>query len=306
MELKGNGLTVRVNPAEQPDEWLVSAAQEIADAAKERGLELPFATGVVAVEGAMQDDETGETTLDPSDVKETVKGLLGFAYIGAQTTTEQINGSRKKKEQIAIAGQETAEAEFEEWFDADRLAYVKKTMEANPNLTWTLLATPNVTVTADEFLAGTRKFGEGQPYKTKVWSDIAKQYTPEEISGTDPSNGKAFKFKLVPNEFSSEVSGKVAIQKANLNELQEEYPFLEATSPLEDLNWLNAKRAANGGKPLVGSGMADATYMRSYGLKPKRVDGYLSVPGLCVFGDGGLLVRRSWAEGGYGGRVSVG
>jgi len=42
-ELKGKDVSINVNPAEQPDDWLIGAAQEIADAARERGLELPFA-----------------------------------------------------------------------------------------------------------------------------------------------------------------------------------------------------------------------------------------------------------------------
>lgn len=293
-----------------PDETqeLVAAlpADVLTDEVVRRGLELPQVAGAVAVEGATQADEVAETLLDPSDVKETIKGLLGFAYSGAQATVEQVNGSRKKKEQIAIAEQETAEAEFEEWFDEDRLAYAKKTMEANPSLTWTLLATVNETVTADEFLAGTRTFGEGQPYKTEVWSDIAKKYTPEEISGTDPSNGKVFKFKLVPNEFSPEVRGDVATLKANLTELQKENPFLEATSPLEDLTWLNTKRAVNGGKPLTGSGTADGTYMRNYTLEPKRIGRSLRVPRLVVGDLGGLRVGSSWTGFDSDGRVSVG
>ena len=142
-------------------------------------------------------------------------------------------------------------------------------MEANPNLIWTLLATPNVTVTADEFLAGTKTFGEGQPYPTEIRSDIAKGYSPEEISGTDPSNGKAFKFKLVPNRFTREIHGEVPIQKAKLAGLQTEYPFLDSTSPLEDLTWLNTKRAS--GQKLVGSSAYDATYMHSFGLEPQRL-----------------------------------
>jgi len=304
MEFKVNGLTVEVNPAELQDDQLTGLAQEVFTAANERGLELPFTTGVVAVEGAMQAGAAAET-LDPVDVKETITGLLTPAYSGFQTTVEQVNGSRKKKEQIAVADQETVAAEFAEWFGEDKLAYVTKVMEANPKLTWTLLATPNETVTADEYIAGTQTFGEGQPYRTDVWSDIAKKYTPEEISGTDPSNGKAVKFKLVPNEFSPEVYGDVATQKAKLAELQAETPFLEATSPLEDLNWINTKRAASGNK-LVGSGTADATYMRNYTLEPKRTGRSLYVPYLFVYDGGRLFVGYSYVVNDGDGRVSVG
>jgi len=307
MELRSKGVVVQVNPAEQPDEWLFSAAQEIADAAKERGLELPFATGAVAVEGAMQADSAIET-LDPADVKETITGLLTPAYSGFQTTVEQINSSRKKKGQIAVASQETIAAEFADWFDEDRLAYVTKVMEANPKLTWTLLATTNETVTADEFLAGTRIFGEGQRLPTEFWSPIAKKYTPEEISGTDPSNSKSVKFKLVPNQLSPEVYGDVATQKAKLAELQAETPFLEATSPLEDLTLINTKRASS--NKLVGSGTDAGTYMRNYTLEPKHLDGYwylwVVVPSLGVCSAGWLRVSSSNVRIGGHGRVSVG
>jgi hypothetical protein len=305
MELEVNGVVVQVSPAEQSNEWLVSAAQEIADAANERGLELSFATGSVAVEGAMRADAAAETSVDPIDVKETITSLLTPAYNGFQTTLEQINGSRKKEKKLAVADQETVAAEFEEWFDEDRLAYVKEKMEANPKLTWTLLATANETVTAYEYLTGTQTFGEGQPHQTKVWSGIVKQYTPEEVSGTDPSNGKSVKFKLVPNEFSPELYGDVATQKKKLAELQADTPFLEATSPLEDLTRLNTLRAANGNK-LVGSGTADASRIRNLTLEPQPVGEHLCVPSLCVVDSGRLDVEDSAVQIDEYGRVSVG
>ncbi len=309
MEFKVNGLKVEINPAELHDDQLTGLAQEVFTTANERGLELPVVSGALAVEGVMRTAVVAETH-ESAEVKETIAGLLSPAYSGFQATVAQINMSRKKKElfgkkeQLTVVDQETVAAEFAEWFDQGRLAYVARAMEANPRFTWTLLAIPNETVTADEYLAGTRRFGESQPLPTKIFSNIVKQYTAQEISGTNPSNGKAVKFKLVPNKYSPEIYGNVATQKAQLAEHQAETPFLEATTPLEDLTWINTKRAS--GDKLVGSQTTHATYMRNITLEPKRIDGRTCVPDLFVNDDGTLCVDGSSVQRSSGVRLSIG
>lgn len=304
MDIEGKGVKVSVNPAEQPDDWLISAAQEIAEAAEARGLELRAFTGTVAVESARGDAETDVEAPTPV-TKESLAEQLNTAFMGYQATAEQLNGDRKKKEQIEVADQETVARELEDWLTEEKVAYVASAMEADPELRFTLVATPNVTATADEVIKGTRVFGEGQPYATEVWSDILKKYSPEEVSGTNPENGNSVKFKLVPDKFTPELYGTVKFQKDKLAELQTDTPFLNATSPLEDLTRLQTLRAS--GNALVGLGTADATYMRNFTMEPKRLlDGWSRLPDSSV-GDGGEpRLDGSIVQFGGGGRVSVG
>lgn len=67
------GIVVGVNPAEQSNEWLVNAAQEIAEVAEARGLELAFAAGTVAVESAEQSEgREASATPETATITETL------------------------------------------------------------------------------------------------------------------------------------------------------------------------------------------------------------------------------------------
>lgn len=57
MDIKGQGFEASIIAAKQSDEWLIEAADEIREAAKARGLELPAFVGSLAVDSATDTPE---------------------------------------------------------------------------------------------------------------------------------------------------------------------------------------------------------------------------------------------------------
>lgn len=306
-----------------PDETLELAAALPTDViqaeALRRGIELSVATGIVAVEGSMAE---AEAVIEPSAsevltpvTKESLAEQLPFAYKGYATFLEIINDGRKK-DKIELATKETLKAEYDSWISSEEgldggLAYVRAAMEADPELIATLTATPNVLVTAEEVTDAEIKFGEGQPYKTEVWSDILTrksrgnpQYSPEEISGTDPANGKSVMFSI---RLSKPTPGMGSNRQQNIDklaELQKTTPSVRFTTPLEAAVHVQTLRA--GGDKLVGPGTFDKTITRYPNMKPRRIGNRSYVPCSCVYDDGGRGLGSSDVVDGDGVVVVVG
>lgn len=131
-------------------------------------------------------------------------------------------------------------------FTEERLAYINKQIEADPELIFDLVATPNVTVEGQEVEHGFKLFGGGQRFATRIMpSDFLRGYTPEAVSGTNPGNGKQVQFSLVPRKLNPELYGPVERQLKLLSEMQQTYPFVRETAPLEDLTRLYTLRVKN-------------------------------------------------------------
>ncbi len=298
MDIGRNGLRVTIDAAGQPDEWLISAAQEIAEAAKARGLVLPAFAGAVAVES------TTDVKTSPTDTKEALVAQLDAAFRGYQNIAKQLNADREPEEQLHPADLESVAEEFTIWLTQDKLDYVRQAMEADPELRFTVIASPNITASADELIKLAETFGKEQPYSTSMWSKIVKRYSSEELSGTDPANGNQVQFGLVPNKFNPDLYGTVAQQRANLVKLQANTPDLRVPSFLEDMTLWQTLRAQ--GDSLSEGGVFDRTYVRHFDLADKRVDAYDYVLRSYVFGNGQPYVFGSFVHGGYAGRVLVG
>jgi len=303
MELKGNGVAIQVNPAELEDDQIVGFAQEIADVAKERGLELPFATGVVAVEGATQAVDADAETSSP-DTKESLAGQLSTALKGYDTVLDTLNDGRRKKDVIHAAPGHEVEAEFEAWLTENKLAYVVAAQEADPNVRFTLVATPNVAVTPKELTKAAKAFGQNQPYETYVWDALYEKYTSEQLSGTDPDNGNSTVFSLIPSSHTPDMAGTVVEQRAKLAELQASNPDLKVPSPLEAVAYWQTLRAQ--GDQLADGSTFDKTLIRHFNLPEQRLDDWLSVPRSFVGADGKPVLRASVAQRGDHARVAVG
>jgi hypothetical protein len=299
MDIKGYGVVVSVNPVEQSDEWLLSASQEIADVARERGLELPAFAGTVAVEAAQE-----TKTLDPSDVKESITNQFNVAYDAYATVVDNLNGVRKKREHVTPADQIKANRELDEWFSDEKLDYVARAMEADPDLRFTLVATPNVLVSKDELVAVAKEFGKKQPYETYVWDPLYEKYTPEQLSGTDPTNHDSVMFSLIPNKTDEDLYGTVEQQKEKFARLQRANPNLKVPSVLESVAYWQTLRATD--PDLLKSGAFDRTYIRHFDLPEQRLDRWLGVPASYVGAGGRPGLGVSDAGNGYRGRVAVG
>ncbi|PIZ61648.1 hypothetical protein COY17_03980 [Candidatus Saccharibacteria bacterium CG_4_10_14_0_2_um_filter_52_9] len=269
MELKGNGISVQVNPAEQSDEWLISAAQEIAEAAQVRGLELPLAAAAVAVEAT-----THPETLD--EVRESLYGQLNTAYLAYDTLTQKLDDGRKTKDRVSIGSETEITIEFETWLTDEKVAYVQAAMEADPELRFTLVATPNVELEKGEVERLAKTFGEQQPYETSVYENLYKKYSPQELAGTDPSNGNDVMFSLIPSKFDEALTGTVVKQQAKLAEMQKANPSLKVPSVLEAVTYWQTLRAS--GDTLSDSEAFYKTYIRHFNLDAKRFGGWSGVP----------------------------
>lgn len=305
MGIKGNGVEVRVNPARQSNGRLISAAQENADTVHEGGLELPFATGVVAVEGAMQAPETTVVAEAPTPpTKESLAEQLTSASKGYKAVIDTLNNGRIKKDVLAVATDETVAAEFEAWFSEDKLAYVATTQESDPNVRFTLIATPNTLVTYKDLTKSAKAFGQNQPYETHVWDSLYSRYAPKQLSGTDPSNGNSVIFSLIPNAHTPGMEGTVVEQRTKLNKLQVDNPDLKVPSPLEAVTHWQTLRAQ--GEQLADNTTFNRTDIRHFNLPEQRFVGGSYVPGSCVYSDGEPDLNRSGVQYGRGGRVSVG
>lgn len=226
--------------------------------------------------------------------KESLAEQLPFAYKGYATFVEFINDGRKK-DKIELATEETLKAEYDAWIDEKEqdggLAYVRAAMEADPELEATLDATPNVLVTGEEATDAEIKFGEKQPYKTEVWSDILTrksrgepQYTSQEISGTDPANGKSVMFSIRLSKPTPDMGSNRQQNIDRLAELQKVTPSLRFTTPLEAAVHVQTLRA--GGDKLVGRGTFEKTITRYPNMKPQRFVDWTCVPRSFVYDDG--------------------
>jgi hypothetical protein len=312
MEIKGNGLTVQVDAAEQTDQWLIEAATEIREAAEARGLEVPAFTGLVAVEGANNDidvDTATETArdvkVDPADVKESLLGQLDTAFSGYKTVVEHINGGRSREEQVEVADQETVETELKTWLTDEKAEYMARTQEADPELRWTLIASPNnVEVTPEEAEELAVEFGKNQPYLTYPLSPILKRYTPAELSGTDPSNGNKIRFAAVPSKLTPELYGTVAAQRDALAELQADMPDVRLSSHLDDLVYWYTLRAQ--GDDLAHGDVYERTNNSHFDLPEQRLDGDDFVLDSCVNVIGEPSINAQSVRFAYYGRALVG
>jgi len=299
VELKGNGILVEANVAEQSDEWLIATGQEIADAAQERGLELPFAAGSVAVEAAT----TGQPE-SANEVRESLFVQLNRAYVAYETVSERLGSECGRKDQLKPVSGEAFTMEFEDWLTDEKIAFVEEAMEADPELSFMLVATPNVEVKDGEVQRLAQTFGEQQPYGTYIYDNLYKKYPAAELAGTDPSNGKSVMFSLIPNKLSESLTGTVQHQLAQLEAMQASHPFVRVPSVLEAISYWHTLQSSGDG--LQDNETFDCTYIRHFDMDPKRIGGWLRVPFSYVDDGGQPGLRDSFAENGNSGRVVVG
>ncbi len=239
MELRINGLDVQVDPAEQEDAQLIDFAQEMAEVARKRGLELPFEAGSIAVENAAQTID-GHVEVPIIDSKESLAKQLPAAIKGLKAVDTVLYDEDFYPETF----NEDIEAEFKAWFTDDKLAYVIAAQEADPALRFTLVATRNITVTDLGLVEIAKSFGKNQSRRTFVTGrQLYEKYTPEQISGTNPDNCNIAVFSLIPNKPHPKTRGSVEELRVTLSELQVDYPYLKVPSPLESVTYWHVLRA---------------------------------------------------------------
>ncbi len=233
--------------------------------------------------------------LTTNQVMESIAEQLPAAHGVYGEVVDIINGGRKKKEVLVPdITEEQAVTELSMFLTQDKLQYVADAMEADPELKFTLVATPNWPVTDEELIKIAEQFGADQPHQTAVWPDIYGKYTPEEISGYYPKNDSHIKFTLVSSKFHPELSGTAGEQHAALDVLQIAAPFLRVPSPVEAVAHAMVLRTQ--GDSLDSGDVFDRTYVRSFDLPQKEIDGDLYVPDFFVYDDGGPYLDLSYVR----------
>jgi hypothetical protein len=284
--------------------------QELLDAVQARNLVLSPVLGSIASEGAVvdvgtNDAETLPTTVTPESLLERVN----TAHEGYVDFVTQLNARRealgtKGRESLRVGTAEKLAEELEVWATPERIEYINKVLEADPTLTYTVTATPNDCVSGQEVIDSYRQFGDNQPYRTEVWSNILTRcrYTDKEVSGTSVRNGNDYMLSVRFNKpillFGDRDAKNHAIAK-----MQKDNPFLRPTTPLEDEVYVLTLRAEAGGS-LKGEELIDATFTMFPQMNSRRrIGGFRNVPYSYVDGGGWRSVGESVVD--YVRRVAV-
>jgi hypothetical protein len=295
MELNSDIIVVENSPTEASPDWLINADQG-------RRLALPFATGVVAVEGAMQELEIAKDL----SIGESLSEQLIPASAGYAALVESLNIGRSRKNVLAVADGETITSEFNAWFNEDKLAYVAAAQEADPEVRFTLVATPNVLVNAKDLMKAGKTFAQNQPAEIDVWEPLYSKYSAQQLSGTNPDNGHSVVFSLIPSATSPELIGTVNEQRAKLAKLQADNPNIKVPSPLEAIAYWQTLRAQ--GDPLTDYTTFERTFIRHFDLPEQLFDGLpeSAVPRTNVRNGGKPFMRSSYADDAHMARIAVG
>ncbi len=300
MEVDINGEIFPIDPKSQSDEWLIESAHEIAQAARLRGLEIPAYSGELVVKELAEDRET----VAQPPIKELLLKRFGLTARGYKSTIDSLNKGREPIEQITKASRERLIAEFEEWFTEDKQQYVTEVRSADPSLEFTLVATPNLLVDGSSLVMAAKEFGENQPHQTVVWEELESRFTSEQMSGTDPDNGKVAIFSLIPSKTTYQVDGTVKEQRDKLDRLKREQPFLKIPSLLEAITLWQTLRA--GGATFVGDGSHERTYISHFDLPIQTVDGWEYTIQSFVDIQGGAVIYTASTNYGHLARIAVG
>jgi hypothetical protein len=288
MEFEDKPDDAPVNPTEQPAEELIRVTQETTEFARERG---SFAAGIVAVESVMQAPEIAVTSI--AEVKEGLAEPLASSVKGYRAIIETLNAGRDQKDVLPIASDEIIAAELETWITKDKIAYLGAVIEADPEVRFTLVATPNVLVDSKDLIKVAQAFGDAQSQSTYVWPPLYDMYTPKELSGTNPNNGNSVVFSLIPSKDTSEIAGTAMEQRAKLALLQANNPDLKVPSPLEAVTYWQTLWAQR--QQLTGDTTFQLTHIRHFNLPEKPFNDHQFVPlsGVQDNGKAGLNVLEA-------------
>lgn len=265
-----------------------------------RGIDIPSLAGTVAVEGAAQEPVNAE--VEALDTKESITDQLSVAFSAYETVSEQLNKGRKKTDRPHVTTEESLAADLSEWLTDEKLAYVASAQEADPELCFTLVATPNTLASAKEIIAIAKAY---QPYITDVlWEELYARYTAEQLSGTNPQVDSSVVFSLIPSRLDPSLYGTVQKQQAELAKLQATNPDLKVPSVLEAITYWQTLRAQ--GSKLANHTTFATAYIRHFDLPVQRVVGGQCVPRSFVSFDGYPCLVGSCADYGDYARVAVG
>lgn len=243
------------------DEKLLRTANDAIEVANVRGINLILDAGklTVAHEAEAQDSIV---------TKESLIAQLPFAYSGYRSVIDILKNGENESGRFEAASPKDINNEFDIWFTTNKVKAAKGLQENDPDLTFTLVATPNYFVSASTIANAKRSHIDSESF----W----KMYTPKELSGTNPGNGKAVKFSLISNKHDVGMKDTVRKQRSALNNLHNKFKEVSVPSPLEAMTFF--ERLCFEGVILYDSNNFDKTYTRHFNLPEKRINGWTQVP----------------------------
>lgn len=245
---------------EMSDVELLGTANDALEVAKGRGINLNLIAGKLAV---AHEAETQDSVV----TKESLIAQLPFAYSGYRSVMETLKNGENESGRFEVASPKDINYEFDTWFTNSKIKAVKGLQENDPDLTFTLVATPNYFVSASTIANAKRSHIDSESF----W----RMYTTKELSGTNPGNGKAVKFSLISNKHAIGMRGTVRKQRSALNNLHNKFKEVSVPSPLEAMTFF--ERLCFEGVILYDSNNFDKTYTRHFNLPEHRINGWTEV-----------------------------
>ncbi len=272
MQFKENGIGFVLDPADLTDDALTALHLEVSAAAEQRGLTLPLLADVVKVKLVDQ-------KLELDDVKELVTNQFGFASEAYTSLVDGINTDRADDEKYEAAPEDEVRAAFDEWLTEDKLVYVQQLMEADPQLRFTLVATPNIVATFDEIKDIAQSVGDKVGIEPFVWNDLYNRYSAYQLSGADRDDGKPVRFSLMPNKPNQAFYNTALKQRQYLAERQQHYPYPEhVPSVLESVSYWMRLVTEDPMSLKDSPDNATPTYIRHFDLPEHSVGDTVAVP----------------------------
>lgn len=152
----------------------------------------------------------------------------------------------------------------------------------------TLVIVPDELFDYEQLFKLARTFGEDQPYKTYIYEDLYKLYSPEQLSGKVA--GKGYRQVYIPQKYNVK-SGTVSEQRKIKGQVPS---VLEAIT-----HWFLLREQGE----KLNSGNTD---IRHFDLPEQRVDDWSYVPGSFVRVDGKPYLRYSGVQYDGSARLLVG
>ncbi len=235
-----------------------------------------------------------------------IERQLANSYKSLNTMVYFLNQNRRHSDQIIPIEAETFEFEYDNWLTDEKMAYLSQELEADPDLKYTLVATPNIIVGTKSLIAYATEFSKNLPYEPIIGRPYFREYTDVELSGTHPSNHHRVQFSLIPSKYSEEVSGTVKEQRAKLHTLQAKHGFLKVPSVFDALTYWQTIYNRDHGQIAVSNETYLETDIRHFDM-PRRSDfhGHRIVPSTAACHGGGSYFGASEAEASGKGRLAI-
>jgi hypothetical protein len=301
-----NGRKIPGSSAEQTTEQSINAPLEVPTSMDERSLSLSAAAGSIALESAF---ENLRQTVCPTEAMKSIIEQLTTSFMGHSATVNSLNLARYKKQLIRVASPDEFARNLKTWLNEEDLDYADQALEADGKLVFTLVATPNIVANPHALKDAIKAFDPNipndipkDPYVDHLLYD---KYSGLLLSGTNPSNGKATQFSLMPSRSNNSLHGTVVNQREHLDILQKSKPNLRVPSVLEAFAYWQTLYA-QGKLSKTDAETYDLTYIRHFDLIEQQIDGLLFVPDSYVNKDGRPRVSGSNARDEAEARLSIG